>query len=75
MCNTNDCEWGFDTPPEQVDMQRMWDEVLQGTLVQRSCYMSALHKNAPLTHGLFLKWIREHRPNGAQGILLPFKGG
>ena len=55
------CEWGFDTPPEGVDLQRLYSELDDASVNYKPIYMTELEARAPITYELYLAWLKERR--------------
>ena len=49
-------EWGFLEPPEDVDLQRLWNEAKSASVVMFYSYMEQLYKNAPKTYARLRDW-------------------
>lgn len=50
----NAVEWGFDVPPEEVDLEEIYCQLGQIPHVFGVMYMGDFEKLAPKTHALFL---------------------
>lgn len=50
------CEWGFAEPPEEVDLQRIWNEAKAASGIEFYAYMEQLYKHAPRTYERLRAW-------------------
>ena len=50
------CEWGFSEPPEEVDLQRIWNEARMASGIMFYSYMEKLYKHAPKTYERLRDW-------------------
>jgi hypothetical protein len=52
-------EWGFDEPPDQVDLQRIYVELSAWPAIYQFAYLEQLHKHAPMTYRRYTAWKEE----------------
>jgi hypothetical protein len=43
-------EWKFDVPPDEVDLDHIWDELTGVPAAYVFCYIAELRRNAPCTY-------------------------
>lgn len=56
MNNPIICEWEFSVPPEEVDLNRLWEELVCLTVIFACSYLEQLKKNAPKTYARLREW-------------------
>lgn len=44
------CEWGFDVPPEHVDLDLLWTELIGIPAIVAFSYLAELRNKAPQTY-------------------------
>ena len=48
--NMSRAEWSFSEPPEEVNLNRLWNELRELPATFAYSYLSSLRENAPLTY-------------------------
>jgi len=53
-----DCEWGFNVPPDKVDLERIWSELMDMPTIYALIYLGKLKTNAPKTYARLRTWMK-----------------
>ena len=56
-------EWGFDVPPCQVDLERVYSEAISVPTIIAQAYFEEFRLNASVTYARFKEWVGNNNKN------------